>query len=60
VVAAHPGLPASPDSLLTAFDSGGAAASIGQATPADQAAARVALADEYRARGCTRAREEVL
>jgi hypothetical protein len=60
VVSTHPGLPASPDALLAAFDAGGPPAGVVQATPARQQAARVALAQEYRARGCARAREEVL
>jgi hypothetical protein len=60
VVSTHPGLPASPDALLVAFDAGGPPAGVAQAAPAREQAARVALAREYRARGCARAREEVL
>ena len=60
VVSTRPGLPISPDAPLTAFAGAVTAAGIANATPASHAAARVALAGEYRARGCGRAREEVL
>lgn len=60
VSARHPGLPASPDALLAAFDSVDGAAAVSGTAPASQAAARVAIADPHRARGCSRAREEVL
>ena len=55
VVSARPGLPPSPDAPLLAFDRG-AAAGIVRTTPEMEQAARVALAGEYRARGCKHAR----
>jgi large exoprotein involved in heme utilization and adhesion len=60
VVAAHPGLPPSPDALLAAFDAAVPGAGVAPATPAGQAAARVAQARAFPAQGCPRAREEVL